>query len=566
MADDPAFDHLNAYVEDLHAGKSPDRGKLLAEHPELAALLACLDSLARMAPRTGGPAQANGSRGDSLKTEPSAVPMATPVSFEEMANGFEKFELLHEIGRGGMGVIWKARQKGLDRLVAIKMILASHLASDTQVDRFTAEAKTMARLHHPNIVGIHETGEVNGQHYFVMEYIAGRSLAEANRSRRLEPEQAARQAATVAQAVAYLHSQGVVHRDLKPSNILLDEAGQPYVTDFGLVKMLDSSSHMTSTGVIVGTPAYMAPEQAAGRASQVGPLSDVYGLGAILYELLTGRPPFHEDNPLDTLVQVIESEPTRPRLLNPRIPRNLEMICLRCLEKAPEERYPSAQALADDLERYLNGEPVEARPPGIWQKTRRWSRREPALASHLGALAVCMGIIQVHFFVDPAARLALHLEVVALVALWMLSSLMCQQALRREGYTGWVQFIWSALDCLLLTGLLILTGNQTSPLIVGYPLLVAASGLWFRVRLVWFTTAMAELAYVILITDSVIATTNSMPGLHHCVIFMVAVAVMGFVVAYQVHRVKVLNRYYERRRLPGTTSEKPKEAHPVGPR
>ncbi len=549
-AEETAFPLLDAYLQELHAGRQPDREKLLAEHPELADMLRCLEALDQLAPSRTNPLppadSAKGEKGDATLSSKVASPFS-PGGITD----FGKFELLHEVGRGGMGVIWKARQKDLDRVVAVKMILANQLASREQIDRFVAEAKTMARLHHPHIVRIHETGQQAGQHYFVMEFIAGCSLAERLRAHGpLPPDQAARALLPVARAVAYLHEQGIVHRDLKPSNILLDEQGQPYVTDFGLVKMLGTASGATATGAVLGTPAYMAPEQAAGRLDQVGPLSDVYSLGAILYELLTGRPPFQEENPLETLVQVIEGEPTRPRGLDPAIPPALELVCLKCLEKVPEKRYPSAAAVADDLERYLNGDAVEARPRGPWALLSRWARREPALVSRLGALIICTGIAQANYLLLHNVSLRLHVEIIGLLAIWLVASVLFQRMLHSERWAFGVPFAWTLLEVALLTAILVLTDSQITPLLVAYPLLIAASGLWFRVYLVWFTTAAAEAGYLVLLYTFYRDKENYWPDPHHHAIFLVGLAVLGFVMAYQVQRIRALSRYYEHRPLP----------------
>jgi eukaryotic-like serine/threonine-protein kinase len=541
---DETFVLLDAYLQELHAGRQPDRDRLLRDHPELAMYLNCIEGLDRLvpgpAPVTPGAPTADG--GGS----PLADATGTPGT-NGSPHDFGNFELLGEIGRGGMGVIWKARQKGLDRIVAIKMILANHLASREQVERFVAEAKIMARLHHPHIVRIHETGQVAGQHYFVMEYIAGQSLANRIQSAGTLPaEKAAGFVSTVARAVEHLHAQGIVHRDLKPSNILLDENDQPYVTDFGLVKMLGAGSQATTSGAILGTPAYMAPEQAAGRAAEVGPLSDVYSLGAILYDLLIGRPPFQGETPLDTLLQVMEGEPTRPRWLIPEIPARLEMIVLKCLEKNPADRYTSAAALADDLERFVNGEEVEARAAGIWPKLRRWTRREPALAVRLCALVILTLIVHFNYVFFKPVTLLLHVEVVGLMALWMAASAVCQRLLRRPAWGGWVPTLWSAIDAVVLTALLHITESQNSPLLIGFPLLVAASGLWFQVRPVWVTTVVLEASYALTVIDSYHNHGRTTEP-HYHIIFMVALAVLGFIVAYQVQRMRVLSRYYDHR-------------------
>ena len=257
-----------------------------------------------------------------------------------------------------MGVVYEARQVSLNRVVAIKMILSAHLASEADVRRFYVEAKAAANLDHPNIVPIYEIGEHEGQHYFSMKLIKGGNLADRIGQFTKDPEATARLMATVARAVDAAHRKGIVHRDLKPANILLDEAGQPHVTDFGLAKDLGSGDGLTKSGAIMGTPSYMSPEQAEATRGVIGPATDVYALGAILYELLTGRPPFRADTPFDTLIQVVESQPVAPRSLDAQIPRDLETICVKCLEKSPSKRFKSAQDLAEELERYLAGERI----------------------------------------------------------------------------------------------------------------------------------------------------------------------------------------------------------------
>jgi tRNA A-37 threonylcarbamoyl transferase component Bud32 len=324
---------------------------------------------------------------------------------------FGDYELDSEIARGGMGVVYKARQVTLNRTVAIKMILAGQLADDLAVDRFHAEAEAAANLKHPNIVAIHEVGQHDGHHYFSMDYIEGRNLAEWAAGEPVSLVKAATLVKTIAQAIHYAHQRGTLHRDLKPSNILIDRDDVPHVTDFGLAKTVDSERNVTRTGDIMGTPNYMSPEQATGRHDRIGPHSDVYALGAILYELVTGEPPFKSANPMDTLLKVIETEPVAPRARRPEIPPDLETICLKCLEKSPQRRYISARELAEDLDRFLRREPIHARPASWVRKASSWTRRHPGALAAAAAL-VAFGLIASLYYLaaDNAFLRAQHAD------------------------------------------------------------------------------------------------------------------------------------------------------------
>ena len=285
------------------------------------------------------------------------------------------YELLEVIGRGGMGVVYKARQTSLRRTVALKMVLHGRLSSKESIRRFQNEAESAAKLRHPNIVAIHDVGRHKGVPYFSMDYIEGRNLSEIVRRRPLAPHRAAVYARAIAEAIHYAHAQGVLHRDLKPSNILIDANDAVHVTDFGLAKQLDGEHTMTETGQILGTAGYMPPEQAEAMRENIGPASDVYSIGAVLYELLTGRPPFQSDTVWETLRHVREQDPVSPRKLNPDVPRDLETVCLKCLRKSPGNRYPSAADLAADLDRFLVSQPVEAKPTSQALRMLRWGRR-----------------------------------------------------------------------------------------------------------------------------------------------------------------------------------------------
>ena len=426
------------FLQAAEAGQSPDRDALARRYPDLAeelhSFFADHDQMLR------------GVRGETPppelpKPSPCAIDPTLPLegasaSLPPAARGeairyFGDYELLEEVARGGMGVVWRARQTSLNRIVALKMILAGQLAGAEDVRRFQAEAEAAAKLDHPNIVPIYEVGEHAGQHFFSMGFVAGESLADRVARGPLPPEDAARIVRTVAQAVQYAHERGVVHRDLKPANVLLEwretaqpagtEKGDPKsapqqpsetrrdgprhgaalvprLTDFGLAKRIDDRQGYTATGQILGTPAYMPPEQAAGETREVGPHSDVYSLGAILYCLLVGRPPFQAATPMETLLQVLEREPPPPRRINPAVPRDLETICLKCLEKSPADRYASAVVLAEDVRRYLDDEPIEARPTSLAEtvvravRKRRRSVAVVLLAALVTAATVVFGL------------------------------------------------------------------------------------------------------------------------------------------------------------------------------
>jgi serine/threonine protein kinase len=301
------------------------------------------------------------------------------------------FEILEELGRGGMGVVYRARQTDLNRIVALKMILAGGHAGSQELARFRNEAEAVAQLHHENIVQVYEISHHNGVPYLVLEFISGGSLATGDQGQPRAPAEVAALVETLARAVHHAHQRGILHRDLKPGNVLLTEHGQPKLTDFGLAKKLDADRGMTQSGAIVGTPSYMAPEQAAAR-KDLTTAADTYSLGAILYELLTGQAPFRGANPLDIVLQVLDQPPPPPRSLNRRIDRGLELICLKCLEKDPTNRYESAGALAEDLRRWQAGETLCVHQPSLLGQFGRWLRRNAAVTLWIVALGLVWGV------------------------------------------------------------------------------------------------------------------------------------------------------------------------------
>jgi serine/threonine-protein kinase len=536
--DDPELaELLDGYLSQLHAGGRPDRAALLREHPELAGPLKCLDALDGLT--------------SHVPDDFAFLPEPLPDPFDDcLPRDFGPYELLSEVGRGGMGVVYKARQKALDRVVAVKMILATHLASPDHIRRFQVEAWAAAHVRHSNITQIHDVGQHHGQHFFTMEYIEGESLAQRIARGPLSFEAAARLITTVARAVDHLHSHGIVHRDLKPSNILLDADDQPYVTDFGLAKVFVPGSEVTATGVIAGTPSYMAPEQASGRNAEVGPPADIYSLGAILYELLTGEPPFKQESPLDTLLDIIGREPRYPRKVNPRVPLGLELICLKCLAKSPDQRYASAAALADDLERFVRNEPLAVRPPGVLQRIAQWSRRHPALTWRLAGLAVFY-LVELGNYHYGVVDWAFHLEMTALAAGWAAVCVACEWFVERPGLTQYARFAWGTLDQLILfVALFFVADGAASVLVVAYPLLIAASALWFHVRFVSFMTVMSLVSYGVMVWDFYHRRTwlqdhfDTTYSRH--ILFAVSLVVLGAIVSSLVNRLRMLSTYYGR--------------------
>ena len=395
---------IHEYLQQVDEGRAPDRGAMLREHPELAGDLAAFfddqDRIARFAQRlrleeTVGLASDREHAAKSSAASTGGLPGSIRY--------FGRYEILEEIARGGMGVVYKARQSRLDRVVALKMILTGQLASNADVARFYSEAQAAANLEHSGIVPIYEIGQYAGQHYFSMAYVEGESLATVLARGPLPQREAAIVVRQLCEAVHYAHGRGVIHRDLKPANVLIDADGRPRITDFGLAKQAGANSGLTATGQVLGTPSFMPPEQAAGELAAVGKAADIYSLGAVLYATLTGRPPFQAATPVDTLLQVRNADPVPPRLLNPAISRDLETICLKCLEKDPERRYASAAAMAEDLRRYLADEPILARRLGPFTLGVRWIRkRQKTVLLVCGSVAAAVAVVVVSFLAARA--------------------------------------------------------------------------------------------------------------------------------------------------------------------
>jgi serine/threonine-protein kinase len=372
------------YLKAVQAGRPPDRREFLQRHWDLTdGLVSFFDDEDRLRRLAGlcRPAARTDCHSRGLRPRPG-----WEVEIES-GRDFGSFELLNEIASGGMGIVFKARDKKLNRIVALKTVRPGPPRyADEAIRRLRIEARLIASLDHPNIVPIYEIGEHRGYPYVIFKLVPGGDLERHVPRFTRDPRAAARLMARVARTIHFAHRRGILHRDLKPSNILLDLKGRPHVTDFGLAKCVEAETHLTPSGFIIGTPSYMAPEQVSGPRSIVTASADIYGLGAVLYKLLIGRPPFQAETVFETLQQVLDRQPPPLRSLNPRIDRDLEAICLKCLEKDPIQRYDSAAALAHDLEHWLAGERVSARSAGDWKRVRRWCQHHRAVVACAAAL------------------------------------------------------------------------------------------------------------------------------------------------------------------------------------
>jgi serine/threonine-protein kinase len=399
------------YVLRAALGPPPLAEDFFRRFPRHRAALEAQLSFLRAAQDLGGRATLTAAPAPATLLPPAPGP-ARPLSGDDDWPCIEGYEIQAELGRGATGVVYRAWHHALRRAVALKVLHPGRARDPQALARFRSEAEAAARLHHPHIVQVHEVGAGDSRPYLAMELVEGATLARRLADGPLPARQAAQLVEALARAVHHAHGRAVVHRDLKPANILLASGGReppvedgtggsrpplaeyvPKITDFGLAKQLDEAGgQRTESGAILGTPSYMAPEQAAGGGQAVGPAADVYALGAILHEALTGRPPFLADTPLETLHRVLNEEPIPPSRLQPKVPRDLDTVCLKCLEKAPHRRYESAAALADDLGRYLRGEPTRARPAGYLGRLGRWCRRKPVIAGLSAALLLALAV------------------------------------------------------------------------------------------------------------------------------------------------------------------------------
>ena len=466
----------------------------------------------------------------SQKNRFRALPTA-----DQLPREFGDYELLEKIAHGGMGVVYKARHNSLNRIVAIKMILIGAMANEDEIRRFYNEAEATAQLDHPNIVPVFDVGCHEGQHYFSMSFISGESLADKLKRGPLPCREAANCVLRIANAVQTAHEMGIVHRDLKPGNVLIDTDHEPKVTDFGLAKRLEANSELTATGTIIGTPGFMPPEQANGNLHQINARSDVYSLGAVLYATLTGKAPFEGQNQLETIFQVLQDEPKPLRSIDKSIPHDLQVICMKCLEKDPALRYESANDLAEDLRLFLAGEPILAKSD-FYRRFRKWTIKEPTLAAHLGAILVMMLLIVINYFIfgnDNAAFDRLILDELILIA-WAGVAFFLQKSINRlPDLSNYLSLFWAAVNPLIATALICVNAKPQTLLYFLFFLLVITTGFFRRVDLVIATTLTSILGYLILQLPE-----TSMENVQdsHVPVFVLAIIVAGLMQAFQVRR------------------------------
>ncbi|MDB4671480.1 serine/threonine protein kinase [Pirellulaceae bacterium] len=547
------FDDLIAeFLESVERGEIPDRQQLLDFYPEWHQDLSdFFKNHDRFFVADSGRQSKSTLRQDiTLAPTPAEGKSNLVVSETTDSSTFAQrtiggYEIVDEIDRGGMGIVYRAKDLQLDRTVALKMIRAGRMASESDVQRFRAEAQAAAKLDHPGIVPIYEVGTHQGQPYFSMAFIEGAKLDDFHKKNELSVRDACQLVRDVAIAIDHAHQNGLVHRDVKPANILIDQAGRPRVTDFGLAKNLEKDDGLTSTGEILGSINYMAPEQASARGDLVDRMTDVYSLGAVLYYLCTGQPPFETDNPVDTLLKILDAQPVSADRLNPELDAEVAAICMRCLEKEPKNRYLTAAEFANEIDRYLKGEPVQAMRSGIMIRIRQWSRQEPGLVGHLvglGLIEITRGIDVFFEYFFSGQSFHSYLDYSVIIWLWLVVCLILQRVQNRIPKQGvHLQFAWSAADLGFLTWILLRVEGNLGPLFIAFPLVVVVSGLFLRVNLVAFSTILS------LISFEIVFLTRQESGefAHYGFVGAAAIVVIGTVVGLMVHRIRLLNRLFE---------------------
>ncbi len=454
---------------------------------------------------------------------------------------FGDYEILEEIDRGGMGVVYKARHKRLSRLVALKLIRSGELASEEEVQRFRSEAEAAAALSHPGIVPIYEVGMLNGLVYYTMAYIEGKNLAEVVAAGPMDPKEAARIVSKLCMAIEHAHRSGVYHRDLKPANVLLDNSGQPIIIDFGLAKIAHRDHQLTSTGQLLGTPAYMPPEHASGRARVPNAGFDVYSLGAILYFLCAGQPPFSGPTPFDVLMQVLDRAPPNPSKLSRRVGHDIDYICQHALEKVPANRYQSASELADDLQAFLRGDPLDCPRPNLPARLESWWRREPILVSHVCGIGATAIIVAVSYLLRGEDSAPFPFRMMLLLT-WLIACYALQYWVVRARWRDIACLTWATIDVTIYTTLIAFADPPRSMLLIGYPMLIVASSQFYRQRFVIYMTSVCAAGFLMLGT---LVPKDDFVKPDFSAIFLMGLGVIGLSLLSVIRRIRGLSAYCE---------------------
>lgn len=536
------------FVQAAEAGRPMDTARLLSDYPEFADELSEFFRVHSQFIQAAQTTQEASERYSAVSADTAPANQETdgPPSWDSsLASGLPKifgdYEILEEIDRGGMGIVYQARHRELGRTVALKLIRSGELAREEEVQRFRSEAEAAAALTHPGIVPIYEVGTLHGLVYYTMAYIEGQSLAQVVAGGALDPTEATRIVYKLCAAVEHAHRAGVYHRDLKPANVLLDRQGQPIIIDFGLAKFAHRDSSLTTTGQILGTPAYVAPEHASGRARAIGPASDVYSLGAILYCLCAGQPPFSGPTPFDVLLQVLDRQPPSPSKLNRRVSAELDYVCQRALEKDPADRYKSASELAADLQRILQGEPVDCPRPKLFQQLETWWRREPILVSHVCGIGATMAIVGIFHVLRGQESAPFPFRMLLLLT-WFVASFGLQYWVYRDRWRDIACLSWATVDVTLYTTLIAFADPPRSMLLIGYPMMIVASSLFYRKRFVVFMTVLCMAGFLVL---GLLAPREDFVKPDFCAIFLCGLIVIGLSLLAIIRRVRGMSFFYE---------------------
>jgi serine/threonine protein kinase len=516
---------ITAYLLAVETGIAPDPQAILDANPHIASeLRAFFDADTQF--------RWNTTPADGHATE------ELPFSLEQLGD----YALEEEVGRGGMGVVYKARHRDQQHTVALKTLISGRFASREEILRFRGESEAALSLDHPGIIRVREVFQEEGLHFYTMDFVHGKSLADRLRDGPVSPSRAAKIICKAAHAVDYAHQQRVLHRDLKPGNILLTQDDQPRIADFGLAKTLGAERQLTATGEILGTLQFMAPEQAAAQHDKVAEPTDVYSLGAILFACLTGKPVFVAPTHVELLMQVLEKAPRSPRQLSPSVPPELEAIVLRCLEKDPRRRYASAGELAEDLEKFLAGQPVLATSGQTQNRLGRWMRRNQMLLAHVGALALVELFRQIKYVFTHSEDPVYAPQFTAVFVVWIFACVAFQKMHNYPRVETVAKYLWAATDIILVTVCLTMIQGPVGMLPVTYALLIVISGMFFRVQLVCFTTILCIAGFITLML------LRPHVGLaHDAAVFVSILLSIGFIVGYRVYRLRIASRLFEQR-------------------